>query len=101
VAKDNTVQYHGENPQIFRGTERRSYARTYVEVQERFRWSKIGLLPGKDITPTDAPALAASLRANGCAITDIFLFQEKLLIWLKIKVPEVEIGEPQWRKNWY
>ena len=35
VAKDNTVQYKGKTLQLFPGTERTSYARTRVEVQER------------------------------------------------------------------
>ena len=35
VAKDNTVQYHGRTLQLFPGTDRPSYARARVEVQER------------------------------------------------------------------
>jgi len=35
VARDNTIQYKGRTLQIFPGTDLRSYARTWVEVQER------------------------------------------------------------------
>ncbi len=64
MAKDNTVQYHGQRPlQLFPGTDRPSYARAYVEVQERLDGQLLVCYQGKVLTPGEAPPLAASLRA--------------------------------------
>ncbi len=64
VAKDNTVRYHGHTLQIFPGPERRSYAGTRVEVQERLDGRLLVYYQGKILTPEEAPPLAASLRAR-------------------------------------
>jgi hypothetical protein len=64
VAKDNTVQYHRQTLQLFAGTDRRSYARTRIEVQERLDGRLIAYYKGKEIIPEEAPLLAASLRAQ-------------------------------------
>jgi len=63
VAKDNTVQYHGQTLQLFPGTDRPSYARAYVEVQERLDGRLLVNCHGKLLTPVEAPPLAATLRA--------------------------------------
>lgn len=63
VAKDNTVQYHGQTLQIFPGPERRTYARAHVEVQERLDGRLLVCYQGKILTPGEAPPLAATLRA--------------------------------------
>jgi transposase len=62
VAKDNTVQYHGQTLQIFPGIDRRSFARTHVEVQKRLDGRLLICYRGKILTPEDAPSLATSLR---------------------------------------
>ena len=64
VAKDNTVQYKGKTLQLFPGTERTSYARTRVEVQERLD-GRILVKCGEEVlTPQEAPPLAAELRSH-------------------------------------
>jgi transposase len=62
VAKDNTVQYHGRTLQLFPDTDRRSYARAHVEVQERLNGQLLVNFHGKVLTPGEAPPLAAELR---------------------------------------
>ena len=68
VAKDNTVQYHGRVLQLFPHADRSSYAGTRVEVQERLDGSLLVSHRGMVLTPSEAPALAASLRAPANAI---------------------------------
>lgn len=68
VAKDNTVQYHGRTLQLFPGVDRTSYARARVEVQERLDGQLVVCYRGKVLTPGEAPALAASLRANAVPV---------------------------------
>jgi hypothetical protein len=63
VARDNTVQYHGQTLQIFPGPERRTYARAHVEVQDRLDGRLMVCYRGKVLTPGEAPPLAATLRA--------------------------------------
>lgn len=63
VARDNTVQYHGRTLQLFPGTERSSYARARVEVQERLDGRVLVAYRGTVLTPQQAPPLAAALRA--------------------------------------
>ena len=63
VASDNTVQYHGHTLQLFPGTERPSYARARVEVQERLDGRVLVAYRGTVLTPQQAPPLAAALRA--------------------------------------
>ena len=64
VAKDNTIRYHGRSLQLFADNERRSYARTHVEVQKRLDGRLLVYYQGKILTPGEAPPLAASLRAR-------------------------------------
>lgn len=63
VARDNTVQYHGQTLQIFPGPDRRTYARAHVEVQERLGGQLLLCYQGNILTPREAPPLAATLRA--------------------------------------
>jgi hypothetical protein len=62
VAKDNTVQYHGKTLQIFPGSERTTYARAHVEVQERLDGRLLVYYKGKILTPGDAPLSPTFLR---------------------------------------
>ena len=64
VAKDNTVQYHGRVLQLFPHADRPSYAGARVEVQEHLDGSLLVSYRGMVLTPSEAPALAASLRAQ-------------------------------------
>jgi transposase len=67
VAKDNTLQYHGHTLQLFPGTDRTSYARARVEVQERLDGRLLVYYRGRILTPGEAPPLAVSLRARAVA----------------------------------
>ena len=67
VAKDNTVQYHGQTLQIFPGFDRLTYARTHVEVQERLDGQLLVCYRGNVLTPGEAPPLATTLRALAAA----------------------------------
>ena len=67
VAKDNTIQYHGHTLQLFPGTDRTSYARARVEVQERLDGRLLVYYRGRILTPGEAPPLAVSLRARAVA----------------------------------
>ena len=62
VAKDNTVQYHGKTLQIFPGSERTTYARAHVEVQERLDGRLLVCHKGKILTPGEAPLSPAFLH---------------------------------------
>ena len=62
VARDNTIQYKGRTLQLFPGTDLRSYARTWVEVQERLNGQVMVYCRGELLTPVDAPPLAKKLR---------------------------------------
>jgi hypothetical protein len=62
VAKDNTVQYHGKTLQIFPESERTTYARAHVEVQERLDGRLLVCHKGKILTPGEAPLSPAFLR---------------------------------------
>lgn len=64
VAKDNTVQYKGKTLQLFPGTERTSYARTRVEVQERLDGRILVKCGDEVLIPQEAPPLAAELRSH-------------------------------------
>ncbi len=64
MAKDNTVQYHGPSLQLFPSMERTSYAGARVEVQERLDGRLLVRHREQILTPQDAPALAAELRAQ-------------------------------------
>jgi len=64
VAKDNTVQYHGQTLQLFPDMDRPSYARARVEVQERLDGRVVVSYRGRILTPGEAPPLAAALRSS-------------------------------------
>lgn len=63
VARDNTVQYHGQTLQLYPGDDRPSYAGSRVEVQERLDGRVMVKCQGKVLTPQQAPALASELRS--------------------------------------
>ncbi|MDO8733260.1 MAG: ISNCY family transposase, partial [Actinomycetota bacterium] len=67
VAKDNTVQYQGRTLQLFPGTDRISYARAHVEVQERLDGRLLVCCQGRILTPGEAPPLATTLRSRAPA----------------------------------
>jgi hypothetical protein len=69
-AKDNTVQYHGRTLQLFPHANRPSYAGARVEVQERLDGSLFVSYRGTALIPSEAPALAASLRAQTAPIPE-------------------------------
>ena len=62
VAKDNTVQYHGQTLQLFPDADHTTYARRQVEVQERLDGQIMVSYRGRVLTPGEAPPLAAALR---------------------------------------
>ena len=64
VAKDNTVQYHGQILQIFPGIDRRSFSKTRVEVQKRLDGKLLIYYHSKILAPENAPPLASYLRAK-------------------------------------
>jgi transposase len=70
VARDNTVQYHRRNLQLFPDADKVSYAGAYIEIQERLDGQILACYQGKILTPQDAPPLAVTLRsqANGIPI---------------------------------
>jgi len=70
VAKDNTVRYYRHNLQLFPGTDRTSYARARVEVQERLDGRLLVCYRGKILTPGEAPPLAAFLRNRPDVVTE-------------------------------
>ena len=65
VARDNTVRYHGKTLQLFPpSTDRPSYARSRVEVQERLD-GRVTVKCGEEVlTPHEAPPLAYELRSH-------------------------------------
>ena len=71
VARDNTVQYHGQTLQIFPGPEHRTYARTHVEVQKRLDGRLLVCHRGNILAPGEAPPLAATLRSLATAGPEI------------------------------
>lgn len=65
VAADNTVQFGPQRIQVLPGKERRSYARTTVEVHEHFDGSLSIHYAGECLASTEAPVEAPQLRARG------------------------------------
>jgi len=63
VARDNTVQYHGQTLQLYPEDDRLSYAGSRVEVQERLDGRVVVKCQEKVLTPQQAPALASELRS--------------------------------------
>jgi hypothetical protein len=105
VAKDNTVQYHGHTLQIFPGADRRSYARTRVEVQERLDGRLLVCYRGKILTPGEAPPLAATLRALAATRSE-----GESGAQMGIDMPDLTADEPKankrrtglgWESEWY
>ena len=70
VARDNTVQYHQRNLQLFPDADKLSYAGAHVEIQERLDGQILACYQGKILTPQDAPPLAATLRAQAIETPD-------------------------------
>jgi len=64
VARDNTVQYHQRNLQLFPDTDKISYAGAHVEIRERLDGQILACYKDKILTPQDAPPLAAKLRTQ-------------------------------------
>jgi len=96
VAKDNTVQYHGQTLQLFPEVERTTYARRRVEVQERLDGQLKVSYRGKVLTPGEAPPLAAELRDLGALplLPPVYEPEEP-------EKPEGPPPQPQLRKMWY
>ena len=96
VAKDNTVQYHGQTLQFFPGVDRTTYARRRVEVQERLDGQLKVSYRGKVLTPGEAPALAAELRDLGALslLSPVYDPEE-------LEKPEMPPSQPQIRRMWY
>ena len=64
VAHDNTVRFFGHTLQLLPDTERRSYARARVEVQERLDGSLVVCYQGKTIATQEVPPHPVTLRAR-------------------------------------
>jgi hypothetical protein len=89
VARDNTVQYHQRNLQLFPDADKLSYAGAHVEIQERLDGQILACYQGKILTPQDAPPLAATLRAQAIETPDY------PPMWKEPKPPRVR----KWRKR--
>jgi transposase len=98
VAKDNTVQYHGQTLQIFPGPERRTYARAHVEVQERLDGRLFVYYQGKLLTPGQAPPLAATLRTLATASPENVPKHDTVYEEPKAKKQRSGLG---WDGDWY
>jgi hypothetical protein len=96
VAKDNTVQYHGQTLQLFPGVDRTTYARRRVEVQERLDGQLKVSYRGKVLTPGEAPPLAAELRDLGALPLPAPVYEPE-----EPEKPEVPPLQPQIRRMWY
>ena len=64
VAKDNTVRLGEHTLQLLPGSDRYSYARARVEIQERLDGSLVVAYQGRVIASREAPPLPAALRAR-------------------------------------
>lgn len=95
VAKDNTVQYHGQTLQLFPGPERTSYARAHVEVQERLDGRLLVCHKGKILTPGDAPLAPTFLRNIPETVSSTDLSEPEGL-----ETPAI-LSSPQPRIIWY
>jgi len=69
VALDNTVQLGEHRLQLLPDKERRSYARTHVQVHERLDGSLAVYYVGRCLTSTSAPLEAPVLRARAGRLT--------------------------------
>ena len=103
VAKDNTVQYHGQTLQIFPGPERTSYARAHVEVQTRLDGQLLVYYRGKLLTPGEAPPLAIVLRARADAVTKDESSTSQMSSYPELEdlESEAEIHEIHHKVIWY
>jgi transposase len=103
VAKDNTVRYYSHTLQLFPETERKSYARARVEVEERLDGRLLVSYQGKILTPSEAPPLAVSLRTRTNSMAEN---ESSVLPITQSSEPEeleeaVRIREPHSRMMWY
>jgi transposase len=96
VARDNTIQYKGRNLQLFPGTDLRSYARTWVEVQERLDDRIMVYCRGELLTPTDAPPLAKTLRNT--SIEEIKAMVSPIVDTME---NDTRLPEPRFKGMWY
>ncbi len=92
VAKDNTVQYHKQTLQLFAGIDRRSYAGTRVEVQERLDGRLVAHYKGKVLTPEEAPPLAASLRTRSHTVPEAGIYAELTPYCPTLEGPNTDAG---------
>jgi hypothetical protein len=98
VARDNTVQYHQHTLQLFPTADRPSYARLWVEVQDRLDGQLLVSYRGKVLTPQEAPPLAAQLRAQAEAGSALAVFPEPDP--LVVSPPRGPLaGEPIWYED--
>jgi hypothetical protein len=95
VAKDNTVQYHGQTLQLFPDVVHTTYARRRVEIQERLDGQLKVSYRGKVLTQGEAPPLAAELRDLGALplLSPVYEPEEPE----KLEIP----SKPQIRRMWY
>ena len=68
VARDNTVQYHGQTLQLYPEVDRPSYAGSRVDVQERLDGRVVVKCQEKVLTPQQAPALAGHVPSSGVRV---------------------------------
>ncbi len=103
VAKDNTVQYHGHTLQLYPGTDRTSYARAHVEVQERLDARLLVYYQGKILTPGEAPPLADTLRAIAAArpVDGSPAIQEEALVQEEHEAASKRCAGLGWEGDWY
>jgi len=96
VARDNTIQYKGRNLQLYPGTDLHSYARTWVEVQERLDGRIMVYCRGELLTPVDAPPLAKTLR--NMSIEEIKAMVTPIVDPMG---NETRLPEPRFKGRWY
>ncbi len=103
MAKDNTVQYHGHTLQLYPGTDRTSYARAHVEVQERLDARLLVYYQGKILTPGEAPPLADTLRAIAAArpVDGSPAIQEEALVQEEHEAASKRCAGLGWEGDWY
>jgi len=95
VGRDNTVQYHKRNLQLFPDADKLSYAGAYVEIQERLDGRILACYKGKILTPQDAPPLAATLRTKAKDIP------EYPVLWKEPKPTELRKGRRRRKRTYF
>jgi len=103
VAKDNTVKYYGRTLQLYPGTDRTSYARAHVEVQERLDDRLLVQYQGKILTPGEAPSLAETLRtlADARPVEVSLAIQDEVPVSEDYEVPGKRCVGLGWEGDWY